>query len=202
MPGNFMVGASGRPSTRDALLDAAYDAVVAGGWARARMADVAQVAGVSRQTLYNEFGSKDALAQALTLREADRFLDAVDAALTGHEGSPAEAVGVSVAAALRLAADNPLVKAVLTDDTDAGGLLPFLTTRSEPLLVAARARFMARMHDDWPDLDPALAELAAETVVRLTVSYLVMPDDASDLVAARVAHIIDALLATDDRRNG
>ena len=44
-------------------------------------------------------------------------------------------------AALRLAADNPLVKAVLTDDTDAGGLLPFLTTRAEPLLAAARARF-------------------------------------------------------------
>jgi AcrR family transcriptional regulator len=188
-------------TTRDALLDAAYDAVVTGGWPRARMADVAQAAGVSRQTLYNEFGSKDALAQALTLREADRFLDAVDAALTGHEGSPAEAVGVSVAAALRLAADNPLVKAVLTDDTDAGGLLPFLTTRAEPLLAAARARFMARMHEDWPDLDEAEAELAAETVVRLTVSYLVMPAEASDLVAARVAHIVEALLVAHDRRN-
>jgi AcrR family transcriptional regulator len=186
-------------TTRDALLDAAYDAVVSGGWPRARMADVAQAAGVSRQTLYNEFGSKDALAQALTLREADRFLDAVDAALTGHEGSPAEAVGVSVAAALRLAADNPLVKAVLTDDTDAGGLLPFLTTRAEPLLTAARARFMARMHDEWPDLDPAEAEVAAETVVRLTVSYLVMPAEATELVAARVAHLVEKLLAPGDR---
>lgn len=189
-------------TTRDALLDAAYDAVVSGGWARARMADVAHDAGVSRQTLYNEFGGKDALAQALTLREADRFLDAVDAALTGHEGSPAAAVGVSVEAALRLAADNPLVKAVLTDDTDAGGLLPLLTTRAEPLLAAARARFMARMREDWPDLDPVEAELAAETVVRLTVSYLVMPAEASDLVAARVAHIVEALLAITDRRNG
>ncbi len=43
-------------STRDALLDAAYDAVVNGDWARTRMLDVARVAGVSRQTLYNEFG--------------------------------------------------------------------------------------------------------------------------------------------------
>src|SRR4051795_13741971 len=103
-------------STRDALLDAAYDAVVAGGWPRARMADVAQGAGVSRQTLYNEFGSKDALAQALAMREAQRFLDAVDEALSGHVGTPADAVGLAVATTLRLAADNPLVKAVLTDD--------------------------------------------------------------------------------------
>ncbi|MFL6241210.1 MAG: TetR family transcriptional regulator [Actinomycetes bacterium] len=187
------------PATRDALLDAAYEAVVSGGWPKARMADVAQAAGVSRQTLYNEFGSKDALAQALTLREADRFLDAVDAALTGHEGGPAEAVGVSVAAALRLAADNPLVKAVLTDDTDAGGLLPFLTTRAEPLLAAARSRFLARLHEDWPAIDPVEAELAAETVVRLTVSYLVLPAEAVDLVAARVAHLVEKLLAAGAR---
>lgn len=187
------------PGTRDALLDAAYDAVVAGGWPKARMVDVARAAGVSRQTLYNEFGSKDALAQALALREADRFLDAVDAALTGHEGSPAEAVGVSVAAALRLAADNPLVKAVLTDDTDAGGLLPFLTTRAAPLLTAARARFMARMHEDWPGVDESAAEIAAETVVRLTVSYLVMPADASELVAARIAHLVEKLLTNGER---
>src|SRR3954467_12669000 len=109
-------------STRDALLDAAYDAAVSGDWARTRMVDVARAAGVSRQTLYNEFGTKDALAQALTLRETDRFLDAVDAALVGHTGTPAEAIGVAVAESLRLAADNPLVKAVLTDDNDAGGL--------------------------------------------------------------------------------
>src|SRR5918911_5530163 len=143
------------PPVRDALLEAAYDAVVAGTWQKARMADVAAAAGVSRQTLYNSFGSKDALAQALTLRETERFLDAVDDALADHRGTPAEAVGVATATALRLAADNPLVKAVLTDDTDAGGLLPLLTTRAEPILEAARARIVEHVHTDWPDLDAA-----------------------------------------------
>src|SRR3954465_6111415 len=105
-------------STRDALLDAAYDAAVSGDWARTRMLDVANDAGVSRQTLYNEFGSKDALAQALAMREASRFIDAVDEALSGQHGTPAQAAGLAVETTLRLAADNPLVKAVLTDDTD------------------------------------------------------------------------------------
>jgi AcrR family transcriptional regulator len=187
-------------TTRDALLDAAYDAVVAGGWPKARMLDVANAAGVSRQTLYNEFGSKDALAQALAMREAERFLDAVDQALTGHTGTPAEAVGVAVATTLGLAADNPLVKAVLTDDTDAGGLLPFLTTRAEPLFDAARAHISTRLHADWPDLDPAESDLAADVVVRLTISYLVLPADAIELVSARVAHLVDKLLAPEHRR--
>ena len=43
------------------------------------MADVARAAGVSRQTLYNEFGAAAELAQAFVLREADLFLDAVQA---------------------------------------------------------------------------------------------------------------------------
>src|SRR5436189_263228 len=55
------------------------------------MADVARAAGVSRQTLYYEFGSKDALAQALTMREAQRYIDGSEAAYAAHEGSPAAA---------------------------------------------------------------------------------------------------------------
>jgi AcrR family transcriptional regulator len=187
-------------STRDALLDAAYDAVVAGGWPKARMFDVARAAGVSRQTLYNEFGTKDALAEALSMREAGRFLDAVDEALAGHRGTPAEATGLAVATTLRLAADNPLVKAVLTDDTDAGGLLPFLTTRAAPLFDAARVRISTRLRADWPELDPADSELAADVVVRLTISYLFLPADAVDLVSARVAHLVHKLLAPEHRR--
>src|SRR5688572_21704983 len=100
------------------------------------MADVARAAGVSRQTLYYEFGSKDALAQALALREAARYMAGAEVARAGHEGSPGEAVGAATEWTLTEAAQNPLLKAVLTDDTS--GLLPFLTTRSEALLAATR----------------------------------------------------------------
>ena len=47
-------------------------------WPAVRMVDVAAAAGVSRQTLYNEFGSKEGLARALVRRETDRYLDGVD----------------------------------------------------------------------------------------------------------------------------
>ncbi|MBR7540612.1 TetR/AcrR family transcriptional regulator, partial [Mycobacterium tuberculosis] len=55
-------------------------------WAKITLADVAGRAGVSRQTLYNEFGSRAGLAQAYALRLADDLVDHVRAAVTGNVG--------------------------------------------------------------------------------------------------------------------
>ena len=48
------------------------------------MSDVASAAGVSRQTLYKEFGSRDEFAQAFVIHVGQRFLDDVDAAVREH----------------------------------------------------------------------------------------------------------------------
>src|SRR3954467_4512187 len=138
-------------STRDALLDAAYDAAVSGDWARTRMADVALAAGVSRQTLYNEFGSKAPRGRGLATREIQRFIEGPERALDEtHPDDPIQAVGAAALYTLQRAADNPLLKAALTDDTS--GMLSFLTSRGEPALVAARASFENYYSTHWPDL--------------------------------------------------
>ena len=54
------------------------------------MADIAVAAGVSRQTLYKEFGSREEFAQVLVMREAERFLDAVEQAVGQHLDDPDE----------------------------------------------------------------------------------------------------------------
>ncbi len=178
--------------TRTALLDAAAQAALAGDWLRARMADVAAAAGVSRQTLYYEFGSKDGLAQALALREAARYIAGAEAAYAGHEASPAEAIGAATEWTLREAAANPLLKAVLTDD--ASGLLPFLTTRAEAILAAAAEHCAGYLSGLWPDLPPDEVRLVAEVVTRLTVSHLVLPGRAPEQVARDIAHVVARLL--------
>ena len=180
-------------TTRDLLLDAAADAVLSGApWSRLRMADVARAAGVSRQTLYYEFGSRDALAEALAMREAERYMAGAEAAREGHEGSPGEAVGASTEFTLREAASNPLLKAVLTDDSS--GLLPFLTTRSDALLAAARERCASYLSDHWPDLPAERVRFVADAVIRLTLSHLVLPGARPDEVAADITRLVDALL--------
>ena len=186
--------------TRDALLDAAYDAAVSGDWSRTRMADVALAAGVSRQTLYNEFGSKDALAQAMAMREIQRFIEGTERLLDEtHPDDPIQAVGAAALFTLRRAADNPLLKAALTDDTS--GLLSFLTSRGEPALVAARASFENYYSTHWPDLPREAITVAAETIVRLTISYLTVPADVpAEVVAQRMSDLARRLLREDTTR--
>jgi AcrR family transcriptional regulator len=181
--------ASTATSTRDSLLDAAYDAAVGADWSRTRMADVARAAGVSRQTLYNEFGSKDALAQAMALREVEAFIDGTERELEAADpDDPIEAVGAAALYTLQQAAENPLLKAALTDDT--GDLLSFLTTLGEPAHAAAVASFTRYYTTHFPDLPADDIALAAEAITRLTISYLVLPTDVpAETIAARLADI-------------
>src|SRR5919112_1481937 len=180
-------------SLREALLDAAYDAAVTTGWTTARMADVAKAAGTSRQTLYAEFGTKEGLAQALALREATRFVEGAEAALTGHEGTPSEAIAASTEWTLRVAREDPLIKAVLTD-ASGDGLLPYLTTRSDALLAAVTARNVDYLRSHWPDLPVDDIEFVADTLVRLTVSHIVSPAAPADVTSRQIAHLVDRLL--------
>src|SRR5690606_33410801 len=76
-------GASASPrrftdASRDLLRSTVFAAVdglaAERAWGAITMAEIARAAGVSRQTLYNEFGSRDELAQAYVLWASEQFL--------------------------------------------------------------------------------------------------------------------------------
>ncbi|SOD83885.1 TetR/AcrR family transcriptional regulator [Streptomyces sp. Ag109_G2-15] len=101
------------PAARESLLDAAYTALGRRPWSAVRMVDVAAAAGVSRQTLYNEFGSKEGLARALVRREADGYLAGVERALAAHT-DPRDRLTATAEWMASAARDNALVRAMLT----------------------------------------------------------------------------------------
>jgi AcrR family transcriptional regulator len=101
------------PAARESLLDAAYTALARRSWSAVRMVDVAASAGVSRQTLYNEFGSKEGLARALVRREADGYLVGVERALGSHS-DPRERLTATAEWTASAARENALVRAMLT----------------------------------------------------------------------------------------
>ncbi|WP_327719286.1 TetR/AcrR family transcriptional regulator [Streptomyces sp. NBC_00490] len=101
------------PAARESLLDAAYTALARRPWSTVRMVDVAAAAGVSRQTLYNEFGSKEGLARALVRREADGYLAGVERALATHSDARDRLTATAEWTAAT-ARDNALVRALLT----------------------------------------------------------------------------------------
>ncbi|WP_443069739.1 TetR/AcrR family transcriptional regulator [Streptomyces sp. SAT1] len=95
------------------MLDAARTALARRPWSAVRMVDVAAAAGVSRQTLYNEFGGKDGLARALVRSEADGYLAGVERALAGA-GDPVRRLTAVAEWTASAAHGNAVVRAMLT----------------------------------------------------------------------------------------
>jgi AcrR family transcriptional regulator len=176
---------------REALLATARHVVVAGDWERMPLGELAARAGVSRQTLYNEFGSKDGLAQALSADETEIFLAGIENVLEGYPDDPVAGARAAVEYTLRTGADDPLLKAILSSARGPSDLLPLLTTRAEPLLESSRKLLTGYLTGHWPHLPSRDVNLVAESIIRLTVSHLVLPlapiertaDDLATLVA-------------------
>jgi len=177
-------------STRERLLIAAEQLAATQRWSGLTMAEVARLAGVSRQTVYNEFQNKTALGEQVAMRSARRLLATVQEEVSRHR-ELAPAIAGAVKLALDLAEEEPLVRAVLTGAR--GGdesLLPFLTTRAGPILDMAAAALAAQVHDQWPHLDRAEAELLAESSVRLIVSHIVQATESHEQTGRRVAWML------------
>jgi AcrR family transcriptional regulator len=178
-----------RELLRSTILDAMRDQLRTRPWAEVTMAEVARAAGVSRQTLYNEFGTRMELAQEFVLYEADRFLSTVEEAVSAHLDDPATALSAAFDVFLAAAADDPLVRTIVADD---GGdeLLPLVTTQGEPVLQRATGRLAAFLQRGWPAVGEAEARLLAETVVRLAISYVALPPGSAAMTGPSVAALL------------
>jgi AcrR family transcriptional regulator len=178
-----------RQLLRETLFAAARDEVQQRAWSEITMAEIATAAGVSRQTLYKEFGNRNEFAQAFVIHEGERFLDAVDAAVREHLADPRAAIGAALETFLRTAGEDPLVRILLSDDGTAG-LLPFVTTQGMPVVQWATARLAATIEDGWPQAPAAKARLLAEALVRLSISYVTAPGESSEATAASTGELL------------
>ena len=134
------VTASPQPRTmNERVVAAAAELTCEVGWSGVTMAKLADRVGVSRQTVYNEMGSKPALAEAMVLRELATFLAAVDRAFDRHPDDLVGAIRAAVTDVLVEAERNALLQAVVSSaygaETD---LLPLLTTESDALVETAK----------------------------------------------------------------
>ena len=177
-------------ATHAAILDATLDVLARVGIAKLALEEVATAAGVSRQTVYRHFGSRDGLLSAVIVREEEALLALVDEATEGVQEIE-EAVRVGLAAALRGAADHPLLQRLLTSEPEA--LLPFLTLGSGPVLSIVGPA-IAEVVERRADLAPDDLEFLGDALGRVVVSYAISPRDAQDIhdTAARLAGMVTA----------
>ncbi|MCV7379100.1 TetR/AcrR family transcriptional regulator [Mycobacterium alsense] len=174
---------------RDSVLDAMRDLLLDRDWSAITLSDVARAAGISRQTIYNEFGSRQGLAQGYALRLADRLVDAVHASLDANVGDIAAAFLQGFRAFFAESAADPLVISLLTGVAKPD-LLQLITTDSAPIITRASARLTAAFTQSWIATSDEDAGVLARAIVRLALSYVSMPPEADHDVAADLARLM------------
>ena len=183
------------PPLRQRIVAAAVEITLAHGWARVTMARLAAEVGVSRQTVYNEIGTKPALAEAMILGELERFLSVVNDAFDRNATDLVAAIEEAARGVLVLAQGNELLKAVVSAthgaDTE---LLPLLTTHSESLLAAAKLVVAERVAPYDVGLDGPRLDAAIDMVVRVVLSHVMQPTDSPEATAADLAWIATRVL--------
>ena len=182
-------------TTRERLVDAAVRLTTDDGWANVTMARLADEVGVSRQTVYNEIGSKPRLAEAMILRELDRFLEVVSVAFDRHPDDLVGAIREAAQSVLETSHDNPLLHAIVSAthgaDTE---LLPLLTTHAESLMAAAKEVVLHRLAPYDVALDPVHLEAAIDMVVRVVLSHVMQPSGSPAATADDIAWIAERVL--------
>jgi AcrR family transcriptional regulator len=194
-----MVLVTTQPTMRERIVDAAVAMTTQTGWSGVTMAAIADRVGVSRQTVYNEVGTKPGLAEAMILHELERFLGVVTLAFDEHPDDLVGAIRGASSGVLELAHDNPLLHAVVSAthgaDTE---LLPLLTTHAESLLAAAKLVVGERLAPYDVGLDARHLEAAIDMVVRVVLSHVMQPSGSPADTAADIAWIAARVLRSQD----
>lgn len=174
---------------------------IAEGWSKVTMARLADEAGVSRQSVYNIFGNKPALAQALVMAELTVFLGkVVDAFEQGDGANPMAAIRDASLAVLQLGRRNPLLRAVIAGSHGANSeLLPLLTTDGEQLLETAKQVVTDGMLRFRLPLDRQQLDVGVDVIVRTVLSHVIQPSGSPQETADGIAWAAGAILRAPER---
>ena len=174
---------------RDSILDGMREMLLRRDWSSITLSDVAKAAGISRQTIYNEFGSRQGLAQGYALRLADRLVDQIEDAIGGNAGDIYAAFLQGFRDFFAESAADPLVISLLTGTTKPD-LLQLITTDSAPIITRCSERLTETFMHSWVRTSEEDAGVLARAIVRLAMSYVSMPPEANHDVARDLARLM------------
>ena len=174
---------------RDSILDGMREMLLARDWSQITLSDVAKAAGISRQTIYNEFGSRQGLAQGYAMRLADRLVDQIHAAIDNNVGDMYAAFLQGFRDFFAESAADPLVISLLTG-TSKPDLLQLITTDSAPIINHCSSRLTESLMGGWVRCSEEDAGVLSRAIVRLAMSYISMPPEANHDVARDLARLM------------
>ncbi|WP_277243359.1 TetR family transcriptional regulator [Mycolicibacterium obuense] len=174
---------------RDSILDGMRELLLTRDWSSITLSDVAKAAGISRQTIYNEFGSRQGLAQGYALRLSDRLVGQIQNAIGANIGDVYAAFLQGFRDFFIESAADPLVISLLTG-TSKPDLLQIITTDSAPIITHCSTRLTELFMTSWVRCSEEDAGVLARAIVRLAMSYIAMPPEADHDVARDLARLM------------
>ncbi len=155
----------------DPLLSAAKACVLAVGLRRTTLADVARRAGVSRMTVYRQYGDLQSIVSALLTRELLGLIESARDEVAGLANARERLVEATVLVVTRLGR-HPLFRKVL--DLDPELLLPLVVDRFGSSQRAAIALVASQLEEGQADGSVRLTDpVLAATVLQLTAQSFV-----------------------------
>ncbi len=151
----------------DVLLDAARDALLAVGWSRTTLTDIARRAGVSRMTIYRRWSDTDSLLGDLMTREWRSLLALTD------EGTCLDRLVHAVTGTVAAMRGNPLFSRLLELDPEL--LLPYLLQRPgrSQLLVLDLLADLIRAGQEEGSVRDGDPDLLARTILLLSHGFAI-----------------------------
>ncbi|NMN95136.1 TetR/AcrR family transcriptional regulator [Antrihabitans stalactiti] len=174
---------------RETVLSAVDELIRHNGWAATSIATVAQAAGVSRQTVYNEFGSRRSLGDAYILHRLDELTAGITKAMESAETE------VGLRAALELffdMADEPLIQTILSGWSNQEDLIALIRMANERATARLAELFRARR----PGLSEEQAVVVSDAVARIASSHAVAPTLPREVAIDRIVQLV-AMILTD-----
>ncbi len=174
---------------RSGVLDAMRGLLVERKWSSITMADVATTAGVSRGTLYNEFGTRRGLARAYALRLTDSIVNGMESAVDAHPDDGYGTLRSAFREFFERADGDPLVRALRTEDAP-NDLLRMITVESQFIVDYAAEQLSQIFERSWVRATFDDANVLGQTIARASLSFLALPPIGADEAAATIAHVL------------
>lgn len=186
-PANFQLRV--RRQLREDVMDAAYRILVTSGWSSVRMTAIAEAVGVSRQTLYKEFTTKDEIGRALTLREAGRFIDRINGEIE-QATDLSTVIETAIRCGFEHGSANRILLALLTEPPLTGdSLLPFVTTDAAALFDKGAELLAGPIRRHAPGIDPEDIAATCDALTRLMISHLLQPSGDTETTIRRLVRL-------------
>jgi len=168
---------------RDRILDAAADGFAENGFGGARVDEIARRASVNKAMLYYHVGGKEALLEAVLLRNFDRVKAAVAPALQA-EGSATERLRALVASVSRVMQEHPSHPRIILREFAGGGrtLPDSVLHRMLSLVAMVRALLLeGQAGGELRETDPVLTHLMVIGSVLFLASVAPLRERAAQL---------------------